>query len=364
MRESRIRFHGLQVLRAFAALFVVLYHADKQWAAEGATFLGGAFQAGYSGVDLFFVLSGFIITYTSAALIGRRGSALPFLLRRFNRVYPIYWLTLFLPLLLVFWIAPHMVPDPGAYEPSGIWKTFLLLFGHPQMSQVTWTLSHELYFYAFFALVIFVPRLRWLAALVLVLSAVAFVYRAGGQRPLKPWPALEGALSPYNLQFAGGVACALLYRRLSRRVALLTLVSGVAAFAAVAFLWARSDPATVRAARALAYGLPAAATVLGAAALEHHGARLGQRVLVLVGDASYVLYLVHAPLLRLGHRMAKAVGLPHGLATTSLVIVGIVVVSIAVHRLVERPLLRAVNRRLPKPPAATPRQALEPSRRW
>src|SRR5215203_3752953 len=83
---------SLQVIRGFAALLVLLFHVTLNLKANySVNFLNGFFEFGNSGVEIFFVLSGFIISYTSSQLIGT-GEPKKYVIKRLARVYPIYWI--------------------------------------------------------------------------------------------------------------------------------------------------------------------------------------------------------------------------------------------------------------------------------
>lgn len=86
------KLNSLQVCRAAAAIAAVLYHVTDQAQKHFSyTFVGGAFQFGYTGVDFFFVLSGFIIFFAHASDIGKRDSLLAYVTKHLIRIYPIYW---------------------------------------------------------------------------------------------------------------------------------------------------------------------------------------------------------------------------------------------------------------------------------
>lgn len=101
MQSSITKLVALQALRAAAALAVALHHARHE-----AGFLRGAAaeQAGYlpwnAGVDVFFVISGFVIAYASGPFFGRPGGSRLFLTRRIARVVPLYWLATLLVLAI------------------------------------------------------------------------------------------------------------------------------------------------------------------------------------------------------------------------------------------------------------------------
>lgn len=136
----------IQVLRGFAAIAVLLYHTGIYT----NIYLGNSFfsfEYGTLGVDFFFTLSGFIITYIHLKDIKERGSVTNFAGRRFIRVIPFYWLTL----LAVIVLDPSIFPG---------WKLFIgniLLFRLPMSEmplKVAWSLTFEILFYFIFALAI------------------------------------------------------------------------------------------------------------------------------------------------------------------------------------------------------------------
>ena len=114
----RPRLDSLQVFRGVAALLVVLHHAGTFSVGHfGAPFLGNALDWGASGVDFFFVLSGFIIYFIHRPDLGRPERLRGFALKRLVRVYPIYWVACGVVIPLYF-LSPGMGPgyarDPGA----------------------------------------------------------------------------------------------------------------------------------------------------------------------------------------------------------------------------------------------------------
>ncbi len=100
-------FRSIQALRAVAALLVTIFHVSMKMedVAIYSPFLR-CFKAGSGGVDLFFVISGFIITHTSLSKINRPDQLKPYLKKRFGRIYAIYWLVLLLAGILSLWLKP------------------------------------------------------------------------------------------------------------------------------------------------------------------------------------------------------------------------------------------------------------------
>jgi exopolysaccharide production protein ExoZ len=132
----------IQAARGFAANLVVLSHLSIVEAkyTTGDVLPAFAFY-GIAGVDLFFVLSGFIMV----AVAGHYTGPIDFLWRRFTRIYPTYWLVS-LPVLALAIVAPAFV-NSLIQTPIALWRSFLLIPDRtPPLLAVGWTLVHEIVF--------------------------------------------------------------------------------------------------------------------------------------------------------------------------------------------------------------------------
>jgi len=352
---------NVQVLRAIAALLVVHAHA------AGPTGLDLRWVGGADGVDLFFVISGFIIAYVAAL------DPSLFMTRRLIRIVPIYWtstIALYLlvlalprlfhttssdPVLLVRSLA-FLPTASGVHTEDGI--------PHPTLSG-GWTLNYEMYFYAVFAVALAWSR-RWatelaVALLVAVLAAVQLT-------PLRDHPVAYFYGHPIVLEFAYGIAAFHVVRALEARrrataagssgrspaILLAGVGLGLAALALRHELFGAAP-------RWLASGIPAFVVVVCAVALERiHGIRIANRWAVLVGDASYVMYLIHAyvvfGVLRLAIGHPQVTELAGQLMTLGLMAVS-TAAAIAIYRWYEQPILRALKRRFIAPGAGVIRAA-------
>jgi peptidoglycan/LPS O-acetylase OafA/YrhL len=159
--RERVKVQNVQALRGAAILLVVVYHT---WTIErryggGPGLLSDWVAVGLSGVDLFFVISGFIMVTVTKSLVPGLTTATNFLYHRAARIYPIYWIYS-LMLLPIFLVRPDMVNSSQGNQVD-LLASFLLL---PQrllpLLQVGWTLVHEIYFYLIFALFLSIKRLR------------------------------------------------------------------------------------------------------------------------------------------------------------------------------------------------------------
>ncbi|MDN3592539.1 acyltransferase family protein [Methylobacterium adhaesivum] len=352
--RAGVKLGAIQGLRAFAALLVVVHHGQAEVAAlaerAGLAFAPVAWLPWSSGVDVFFVISGFIIVYASAPFYGRAGGRARFLAHRIARLVPLYWLVSALYLAVA--LAVPALLNGGPATPGTVAAAFLFwpverpdglvlpLYG------LGWTLNCEMFFYAVFAVGLGWGRGRavaWACAVLLGLVALAGTV-PGLPTPLAFWG------SPIVLEFAFGAALGLARAhglRLSPPARLALAAAGLAGLAAAGepdALW-----------RPLALGGPALLLVAAAALgreTEPAGGRWSDRAaaaVVALGDASYALYLVHPFVLRATREAVARLGLapiigPWG--ALALMLAFSVAAALVVARCVEAPLTRAARRRL------------------
>jgi peptidoglycan/LPS O-acetylase OafA/YrhL len=152
------KLEWLEVLRGAAALAVTLVHlsngmSEPQY--SGTNPYGGLFKYGFYGVDFFFVLSGFIIAWTAHGLQGRPSETVPYLLRRFFRIFPTYWVVLTVAIAINFFVQRNKFP----YGQESMLAQYLLTTTDSFWLGPAWTLQHEWIFYLAFLSVFFSTRL-------------------------------------------------------------------------------------------------------------------------------------------------------------------------------------------------------------
>jgi exopolysaccharide production protein ExoZ len=324
------QFASIQYLRAFAALLVVFHHVRRPHA--GLYDPLRHFQVGQAGVDLFFVISGFIM-YSAA----RDERPQQFLKRRIVRVVPMYWLA------TVLFAAARTLEHSGALTSALGYEVLqsLLFIPHYSTEFPThvwpylvpgWTLNLEMFFYAVFALGLVVRR----PLLVVVATMVPLVILGGVFRsPEAIWATYT---KPLLIEFVGGVLIARLTRGdVSARWAIL-LPIGVMGVAASALVDVH---------RLFAWGVPGMMMVLGAVVLERHGKLPQVPWLGRLGDASYSIYLFQffaiEPILTLVTKLHLP-AMPAFLLAMVLGISGSVALGLLAHHVLERPILRWLSR--------------------
>jgi len=359
--------HNLTALRGAACLLVILAHLQTWDAAFGAEtpVLREARWVGVGTIDVFFVLSGFIITATNRRYFGRPSAAPGYLYRRAWRIYPTYWAATVLAALtgwaLLDW-------QPLSADALRNWPAWLALVPtadlNPFIGQA-WTLPYEVVFYAAFGVLLCVPPRAAAAAL----GAWAVAVAAAQTRPVPAEPWLVVPLSPFVFEFLAGAAVAWLAGRGVRGWWRTALLVGVAyATVGIVLVAARPEPyglaLTDARLRVLVFGPPAVLLVYAAVAAEGRWPRRVPGWLLRCGDAAYSLYLVHFQVLL----AAVVVGmklphtrLPH-LLWLAATLTAMLAAGFAFYVLVEKPLLN-IGRRRRKPSAPVVEPGIASTRR-
>jgi exopolysaccharide production protein ExoZ len=294
------------------------------------------------GVDIFFVISGFIISYASRGRASGAGSVGDFMVHRLIRLWPTYAIFTLLMLAAVL-VVPSFLRHASIDAPYVLASLAFVPWPRPGSGGLYpllgqgWTLNYEMFFYVSFAAVLMAPD-RWRAP-ILAVGAILLVALAQ-VAPLPP--VLEFYGQPIILEFIFGVMLGRLYPSIPHA----PLWGGLCVIAAFAFLFgAQIDTQTTW--RSLSAGVPAALIVGGVLLMGPWGERnLGRPSLVLLGNASYALYLSHPFVVNaLLWLFMKAPGRPSmmlfGILATAFSIVG----SIVAYKLIEQPAIKILKSR-------------------
>ena len=275
------RLPGIEALRGLAAAAKVLSHSarhvDKAYGAPG---LIAGFQAGHAGVDLFFVISGFIILYVHWADAGRPGQLAHYAARRFTRIMPLYWVALAVTLAMAA-AGRNGMPSLGTV----LWSAALLPSVDEPFLGIAWTLQYELVFYVAFAALV-VSRVAGKAMLGAWLLAIV----AGGFGVRLPGAA--GILSNgFGIGFFLGMAAAWLVRQDRVVAPRLVGAAGAGLFVVVLMLESVGQVDGFAPPARLLYGVPALLLVAGIAAADRAGQGFALGRLRRRGTATYSIYL-------------------------------------------------------------------------
>lgn len=283
-------FYSIQYLRFIAATMVVLVHISHTLSEHLKSATAAMFDPGATGVDIFFVISGFIMY-----AITRRGTRGPgeFFLLRFTRIAPPYWI-----ITTVMLAAVLARPDlfyASSFDAAHTIASYLFIpWKHPDadiqpLLHVGWTLNLEFLFYSIVALTLFpvIPAAMrlWLAIGVMIALTIAgYVFTPTN-------PILVVWTSSVMMEFAFGMIVAWAYFRGLRLPVWLSLGMILAGFALL--LQVTEVGGVYDRSRWLNAGLPSTLIVWGALELEKAGRVPGVGWLKFLGDISFALYLCH-----------------------------------------------------------------------
>jgi exopolysaccharide production protein ExoZ len=332
---------SIQHLRALAALGVVVFHA--------LALLGDRLnvevphkELGAAGVDLFFIISGFIMWVTA---INRDETPGRFAWKRILRIVPMYWLITSFVLAIVL-IRPQLMNSASRDPFHFIASYFFVAWPHPTVDGrfwppviPGWTLNYEMFFYAVVTVSLFLPRFRRIQFIGVILAGLPFIGAF-----LKPTGIAAFYTDPILLEFFYGIILGTQFtlgREQGPRASWAMISGGVVLLFTVGLFGNDHN-------RGILWAIPLALVVQGALhapALAQGAIRAGSKLL---GDASYSLYLTQFVVLPPSAMvMSKLVGsLP--LAVAVPVFVGGLVLlavagGIAAYFLAERPILRAAQ---------------------
>lgn len=279
---------SIQYLRGLAAAMVVLFHSAS--IVSGYAQVPQILLSSAGGVDIFFVISGFIMWHSTAHF---ETTPADFLRKRFARIAPFYWL-----MTLVICATPFISGTLArglVLDVRHTLASFAFIPWHSQRDDSGiffpvytpgWTLNFEMSFYLFFAACLCIAdrRRRFLAS-VAALGAIVLIGLAAPEKSAAAW-----AMSPILLEFAGGICIGVWAGKQGKLSAPLAAMMMIAGFLAMS-----STPETefVGAGRVIHWGIPACFMVLGAVELERHKLVPRWHALLVAGDASYSLYLTH-----------------------------------------------------------------------
>jgi peptidoglycan/LPS O-acetylase OafA/YrhL len=294
----------VQLLRGVAALLVVLTHARYALLdTPGYPFADQILFPGAMGVDLFFLISGFIMCYATAGNDGSPAEVARFLIKRFARVWPVYAVITFLS---VFVIQSGVAYFHQAVNRVTFWHTLGMLPANPHAPPyfsltlpIAWTLEFEMYFYLVFAVSLLFRRLRWfvLASWVLLTVILLPLGRTGLDMNVSrdlgyQFGYMSIVASPFVLEFLAGAAIGWLYQQPWARIRsayvawhVLWLGTALAAWAIYGRVVDTHGPA--------GFGWPLAAMVLAMALASKTVHIRVPRLLMWLGSISYSLYLTH-----------------------------------------------------------------------
>jgi len=348
--------HSVQALRGIAAIMVVMFHAAAIWreSAMGAARFFGPWDQGYAGVDLFFVISGFIIVYVAGHRPAGLRTSARFMAARGLRIYPLWWIGC--TLMALYFLLTYGVPaSPDAGGGGSAWSRYALSmslwpFGDLPVLSVGWTLTFEIGFYVLFGLMLISVPSRWRVPIMGVWAVIILVAGALADWEFQALPDGWTAwfVHPLCLEFIfGAVVAAYISQSQSKLFGTLLALSGGLALAGAFLVPHDVLSGQFPLYRVAAFGLPSAALLAGLVILERQSSLSVPTILKRLGDMSYSLYLFHFLILLGARRAFGLIGYSPGFWVFLILGTGLCVVgSYAAWRLIERPLHLASRRYL------------------
>ncbi|MGM4877831.1 acyltransferase family protein [Bradyrhizobium sp. 956_D2_N1_5] len=325
-----MEFIGIQYLRGAAALMIVVFHCGAQISRGGAPLPNHQWLT--MGVDVFFVISGFIMWVSTAP--PSDVSPWRFWWRRVRRIVPLYWLVTSIAVAALV-LTPSLVKS-GKFDLWHAVSSFLFVpSSHPitgKMEPVVipgWSLNYEMFFYFIFGACLFLGRrFRLLVLLIalVVLIAAGFVLKSENKT-------IAFYTSPYLAEFAIGVLLGFYVTRGGR--------APRAACIALLLLGASLSPATESG--LIGALIASTAVVAGIVLLDVSQPIEFYWLPCLLGDASYSIYITHSLVISAFGQLYQRVGLFELTHGVQLYLAGAVltatVVGVIVHQMIELPIL-------------------------
>lgn len=331
---------------------VMCYHTGTIYAfSTGGLLFGNLFRGGFLGVDIFFVLSGFVMYWAHNKDFGDAGQLKIFVKKRIVRIFPLYWIILFAKLLKEG-VMPSLLVLTSA--------VFLIPYPHVPYINVAWTLSYELFFYFALGCMIILPRGRLTLLPAGVLFALALIPYGGARSGDFISTLLAFPFNPHLVEFLMGmlVGAVAMHQKNQNKPWIWLMLGGGGALACL-FVTATGlsmefGPLTGSQAYELAelesnvffenaiwwLSVLFSVLLLGLVAGEIHTGRSRISHLDWLGDISYSLYLIHgfviASLIR--NQTVAEFATAHQWAVFVLMAVAVGVASL-VHYFIEKPLI-------------------------
>ncbi|MEF0940962.1 acyltransferase family protein [Rhizobium sp. BR 362] len=312
--------YGIQYLRGFAALAVVLFHAAER--------TGNPFRIGAAGVDVFFVISGFIMWTMSER---RPVTPMRFLLDRLQRIAPSYWIV---TSIMIAGALAGLFPSMKLTAAHIFGSLFFIPVRSPSNGEIWpvlvqgWTLNFEMFFYVIFAATLLLPRRLQLVSMAGIF--LAFVIASNIFNPQSSL--LLTYAQPIILEFVAGAVLGRLWLAGSipgAGLGLALVLAALSGFTAIELIGLDFNEVTC--------GPLAVTLVLGIVSLERSGKLPNIPLLTYLGNSSYSIYLWHTLAISVVIKVVASTQMPSDVATFLSVISG-TLLGICAYEAVEKPL--------------------------
>jgi exopolysaccharide production protein ExoZ len=286
MEKNNTNLQSIQIMRGVASLLVVLTHIEVKGSQYGNGALKG-FSVGGAGVDLFFIISGYVMCISTYA---RQVNFSQFIIRRIQRILPLYWLVTTIA-LIVYLYKPDLVNSSGG-ETSIFASYTLIPNGEKLLNQNGWTLSYEFFFYFVFGAFLSRGTYKAMQASSLILLSLVIIGLCSAFNEYL----FNFFTSSYFVEFVFGMGCFYLF---NMKAILVDPKYGAGLIVLGLLLFYLQEVLAIPYSekwRGVVWGmkvLPIFAGLLSLEGLIRRSASLIKRVLLEIGNSSYSLYLIH-----------------------------------------------------------------------
>ena len=340
---------SITLLRGVAALLVVIYHACEYTRTHGFPELSNMFRFGAFGVDIFFIISGYVMMLSIEKSKGRHAAhtAIDFFIRRIIRIAPIYWIGT-ITLYLIYVIQPEKFHQFSA-TPDQFIRSILFLPIKTSTSTINpilsqgWTLYHELFFYfVLFFLIIVRSKINIKYAAPAAIIIICATLNTLMTETKIEW--IELISSPMNMEFAFGCMLFNASNKITNRNNIIIPIA-LFSIAATIILLNPDQSAHKGFERVIYWGIPA--TLIFAAAIAKNSTHKYETLFCkYAGDPSYSIYIFHGLAFSATDLVLNKMHLKGELSAGAMIIlmtVGATLSGNVINRLIERPLTQKAN---------------------
>jgi len=320
---------SIQYMRAIAAIMVVLHHIawkGKQYSTAPISW----YHIGEAGVDLFFIISGYVMCMTTE----RKNNVVEFLVARIKRIIPLYWFLSIIS-LIIYLLYPDKVNSSGGK--TNIFASFFLFpVEDKYLIQNGWTLSYEFYFYAIFSICFLIKNnARYLVPAMIIFSLVMIGMLA--KSGLFVFNFITNSLL---IDFLFGI---IIFHFLRKKNNVVKVEYGVLFVVISLVLFVLINFHELGLNRVVKYGIPCVCLFVGMIILESffkdNDKSYLSKILSLIGESSYSLYLFHPFSLVSLSLLLKYVDLAkYGWFFVLMLLVGSILSGVICFRFIEKPL--------------------------
>lgn len=339
--KTQHTIYSIQALRAIAATMVVVFHAVNHLHARNLIpEIPGIIDIGRAGVDIFFIISGFIMVWICGQKFGTPNAPKDFIIKRIIRVAPTYWIYTLLMAILAF-LFPHLISQGKTVSIQHLLASLSFVPWENNVGQlkpilsVGWTLNFEMYFYVIFGTLLFLKETYFLPILTTLL-----IFGISIGSVFTPPPLLSVITSPLLIEFLLGCTIAIYYKygpRIPNSLLIIILLIGLSSLITTGIISSSWLPRVVK------WGIPSALIVASIVFLERAQLFRPSTLLTTLGNSSYSLYLSHIFTINvIGLLWAKIFNSMHMLFVITATIISIIGGHIA-YLLLEKPITTRLN---------------------